>query len=1091
METNDNLDEVFDDVVYENNAQEVFKKLYDLDNLKDRLISRWVWELIQNARGTADSQNQLQIEVVLENERLMFRHNGAPFKDREIAHLIFHGSSKHDLKDIGKFGSGFITTHLISRRVRVRGSLDDGRHFDFVLNREGNDAVQLLQAMEASKLEFLASVGKTPKSVPHPFTTEYAYPLSDAIREIVLQGIQALRRSAAYIFAFNPMLQRLKISTPTDTVDLTLRNLNEPLLPDARCLTLRADNKDVSQSLVVISSGGVEVAMAINLSDGQSAIELPSGIPRLFVAFPLNNTENFGVPLVLNSELFAPQEGRDGIYLGTSENETNVSNQALFMTGLQNIVDLISKAAQNNWSKVADVTVVPAFVTPSWAKEAWLRSQLRDVLVEGFRNQPLLRTVSGKFITPRSAWIPVTQNGASSSELWRVTEKLNVAADLLPRSQDQEAWGQSLQSWLPFLKDKEPHPKEIWSVEKLAVLLESLRKVTTVSAALQNDADAISWINEVHALIMQAGCFDLFRQRALIPNENGNFVQLSTLHLDSKVDEGLKDIAEQLGFPIRATLIHPGITSNEVHKALSAYTEATLVSKTLDLVRTRFPEQPLPDDVRNASVKFFGWLLTRGQTVYLDNYPVLSQVEPAKKVMFRLQLRANSTDNQRWLAPIELWPAQAREFSELFSDSVILHPDYAKTCSNPELWKKLESNGYLHLGPIIETESKVTDFLPDEPLPPDEEKSKPNSETLQPRSQIPFFSGDDHFVLNRARGSETRAIKVLKFLFDFILPADTRAFEVVTTKCDNGKDHRFYRAGWLTSLRNRWVPVGQGRSEPSAQSMASLLGKEPELLKRLSDQRVSQVFSIMGVSPADLLLRTVGRDDPERMILIQALSQISNAVHNDAERVKALAGAIEQDPEVLVFAEQRQQRRETVKRNQALGALVEDLFKQAFQGTGLVACRTGPGHDYLVTEGEEEDAGRIEIDSPIGKVFVEIKATTTNMARMSVKQVGEAVSNQERYFLCVAAVPDSNLNVDSFKARAKFVLNIGHLFQNLWREYVAMQNAVSKTPKYESGLAIELTDQQAKFRVDEEVWQTGMNFDNVIAEFKSRITDMV
>jgi hypothetical protein len=41
-------------------------------------------------------------------------------------------------------------------------------------------------------------------------------------------------------------------------------------------------------------------------------------------------------------------------------------------------------------------------------------------------------------------------------------------------------------------------------------------------------------------------------------------------------------------------LIHPSITSQDIHKALSTYTEAFLVSKTLELVRTRFPEQPLP-----------------------------------------------------------------------------------------------------------------------------------------------------------------------------------------------------------------------------------------------------------------------------------------------------------------------------------------------------------------------------------------------------------------------------------------------------------------------------------------------------------------
>lgn len=77
MEATDNLDEVFNDVVYDNNAQEVFKKLHALDNERDLLVSRWVWELIQNARGTAGSQAKLQIEVSLEDQHLIFRHNGA------------------------------------------------------------------------------------------------------------------------------------------------------------------------------------------------------------------------------------------------------------------------------------------------------------------------------------------------------------------------------------------------------------------------------------------------------------------------------------------------------------------------------------------------------------------------------------------------------------------------------------------------------------------------------------------------------------------------------------------------------------------------------------------------------------------------------------------------------------------------------------------------------------------------------------------------------------------------------------------------------------------------------------------------------
>lgn len=1087
METNDDLDKVFDNVVYENNAQEVFKKLTDLDNKRNVLVSRWVWELIQNARGTAGSQTTLQIEVVFNQSHLLFRHNGAHFKDREIAHLIYHGSSKHDPKDIGKFGSGFITTHLLSRQVRVRGTLSDGRSFDFILNRNGKDAAELRAAMEGSKADFIASLDQKPEAVPAPFTTEYTYPLHESIREVVLKGIQSLHLSAPYIFAFNFMLQRLKISTPDESVDLTRKEL-EPLFPASRYQGLCLNGKEPQQWLVTLAENNVEAAIALNANCDALAVQLPVSVPRLFVAFPLNNTENFGLPLVLNSESFAPPEDRDGIYLGTGENEINSKNKELFIVGCQTIVRLISLATQQAWSNTANATGIQPFATPSWANEVWLRTQICEVLIQGFRTQKLLRTISGNIIAPQSAWIPITQNGASSAELWRVTRKLNAAVDFLPRQEDQEAWSQSLQSWVPFLKDREIQPKELWSVDKLAAHLESLNTVTAVGAALQAETDAVAWINEVHSLIVQAGRFDLFRQCALIPNENGNFVPLGLLHLHVKIDESLKDIAEQLSYAVRASLIHSGITSLDIQKALSTYTETSLISKTLELVRTRFSEHPLPERVRNASVKFFGWLLTQGQTIHLDNYPVLSQVDSAENVMLCLKLRANSDDRQRWLAPITLWPDSAREFSDLFSDKVILHPDYADACANLESWKKLEANGYLRLVPFFESESKVSDFLPDELLLPD--KSKPNSEASHIRSQIPFFSGDDYCVLNRARGSNKRAIKVLKFLFEYILPIDPRAFEEVTAPCDNGKDHKFYRAGWLTSLRNRWVPMGEGQSEPSAQSMASLLAADPGLLKQLSDQRIAKLFTVMGANPADLLLRTVSQDDQERMSLIQSLAQITNAVGHNAERVKALAGAIEQDPEVLVFAEQRQRRREIVKRNQELGALVENLFREAFVGTGLVASRTGPGHDYSIVEGEEEDVGQIEINSPNGKVFVEIKATTTDSARMSVLQVQEAVANKGRYFLCVVAVSNTVLGVDDFKAKARFVTNIGDLFQILWTEYISMNKAVSAAKTEDSGLAIELAGQQAKFRVNESVWQVGKNFASVLVEFKSRLSIM-
>ena len=346
MEATDNLDLVCDEVVYDNNAQEVSKKLEDLDNRRDLLVSRWIWELLQNARGLAGSQPELKVEIAHDGQHLTFRHNGPAFEEREIAHLIFHGSTKTNPRDIGRFGSGFITTHLISRRVRVRGSLSDGRPFDFELNREGKDPAELRSAMDRSKDQLRLSLSQAPPKVPDPYTTEYIYPLvDDAIRAVVVKGIQALTASAAYIFAFNPMLRSLKITTQDSPIDMEQEPL-ERLQPNTRRLALKTNGQQSSQWLVATCDEDVSAAILLEVKDGTASVKPPTDVARLFLAFPLNGTETLCIPLVLNSELFVPPEDRDGIYLGVAQNEANQKNMDLFTGGCRRIITLASLAAQ-------------------------------------------------------------------------------------------------------------------------------------------------------------------------------------------------------------------------------------------------------------------------------------------------------------------------------------------------------------------------------------------------------------------------------------------------------------------------------------------------------------------------------------------------------------------------------------------------------------------------------------------------------------------------------------------------------------------------------------------------------------------------
>jgi len=132
------LDKARDKVLRENTAQTVFKYLEDLENNKAEYGSRWIWELVQNARDAAGKNLRSVVEASLSAGAFVFRHSGEPFREEEIAHLIYYGSSKHDPESsdpIGNFGSGFLTTHLLAKSVSVKGTMYDGRQFNFVLER--------------------------------------------------------------------------------------------------------------------------------------------------------------------------------------------------------------------------------------------------------------------------------------------------------------------------------------------------------------------------------------------------------------------------------------------------------------------------------------------------------------------------------------------------------------------------------------------------------------------------------------------------------------------------------------------------------------------------------------------------------------------------------------------------------------------------------------------------------------------------------------------------------------------------------------------------------------------------------------------
>lgn len=116
---------------------------------------RWLWELMQNARDVPNKWGAVSIKIILSKESIKVCHNGSPFSIRNLTNLIQQVSSKleDDENDfIGKFGTGFMVTHLLSKKLKVQGILHEeglsAYNFNILIDRDSLNSVELSEKIQ-------------------------------------------------------------------------------------------------------------------------------------------------------------------------------------------------------------------------------------------------------------------------------------------------------------------------------------------------------------------------------------------------------------------------------------------------------------------------------------------------------------------------------------------------------------------------------------------------------------------------------------------------------------------------------------------------------------------------------------------------------------------------------------------------------------------------------------------------------------------------------------------------------------------------------------------------------------------------------
>jgi hypothetical protein len=1024
-------------------ARRIITGIKEARNNSESAGRRWPFELLQNAHDTGPylGRNSVQVSIVLnqtsEGTTLVFEHDGAPFAVKELVALLAGGSSKEfeSEETTGRFGTGFLVTHVLATKVRVRGILTNGdslESFDLALER-GGDEETIIRNIDISKLALRDAVSLERISNEKSASFEY---LVDNLSAASL-GLTAVRQALPYLFATCPNFGSFLLCDHEGNSETWTTEEKESSVYEDRTikniLLLRRSSGTVEEryrSIAVSDSDESPAAIIVaKMSEGQWQVHLPEKtVPRIFRRLPI---QSYSVPIVpVLDGNFDVHQDRQGLSL-------NDENKRLLGIALGNIPAAIQFAFREHWASkhlLAQIEAPSGSSSVNQDELDWWKQELTKLassvailaIVESRgRLGPALDgdDWSADFLLP--------QLNISSSEhtvaLDRAWPLIDAISDLDPPELSvANEWTTIARNWTDLGLDV-----RLVALEDIA---DHLRNVGGLLNELPINGDKSGWL--VTFLDVVGECWTKMKVEhlaaldGLLPNQQGRLCGHKELLRDSGISDSVKDIAQTLGIDIRARLFETKLVqaansmglnyfSNVLEKLLPAtLTEDELIEQCVSLLNKKLVEdKEAPNDpiLTNGSVRLFSHLWR-------------NKGASAESVAKKCPLIAMDGTVMKWsstrmmMAPVELWHPEARPFSGAYPPRRILSTLYAEGPEGLELGSALVTWGIAIRDPLTKSSPELKDKRL-QGLAHDVSVTEGVTVNGVEFSHIALLTDA---VLLHCQESVEYAKRLLGLVLKYIANHDDQWRiwrEVKGTKDRKQVQISLRGAVWVSDLTTRaWVPVeGEGESSKAFAKAATLQDLlEPDWL--IDNERGVELLSdCFGFD--SLESRLLGVEPSKRQEMRDNLAKLVDVAKSDPAALSEFADEIEA----------RESRKRDVGRWRRLGLAVQDAVQALLESRGLEVNVIDRGFDFEVLvksdgELEEADLARLEI----GPYFMEVKATTQGEVKMTPTQASHAAVNVERYALCVIdlrAIPEDELDrvwaAEDIEDLSHVVTNIG------------------------------------------------------------------
>lgn len=549
----------------------VAKRLRQLNQPSDVDCKRWVWELIQNAKDTIASdptRNKINVRIEIEGDIVRFRHDGNPFtSDARFGLLYKYSEDKENSESIGRFGTGFLTTHCLSKVVTIESNMYSNDEktelcgFSVTMYRDGQIEKELLEGLD--KME------ESQKYYEDLFEwTTFTYHVStDSGRRAIQLGIENFYKHITQTMLFCKELASIELNDNGKITNIIRRPIEE-VAPNVMSAIFEIHSETTSIRRFLYSSyheynkelsdkyradREIRIDAAIEV-DEDNCIVSHAGNTSHFCVFPLVGIETqLEEPIILNSPDFEPDDERQSLLLlgqNWDEEHNNISevgiNQIIYSKVYSLYDNLVSYLSSNSYGKLyllangLKKAKEHDKLDEKWYSENVIKNY-RDVLLK----YPFVEPYANKELKKLADCIFVKE---SKNE----NEVFSLLTSLYPDKliKDNLEWSQFV--WKEGL--------DIWNTEDLCKNIEEKNNWNNIT--LEEGVAVTDWYNK---FLTHVQTYDerYLKKYALLPNMNGELKKIDAENFKQgeKVSAFIIDLLVKLGKDVKPILLHSDVTA--------------------------------------------------------------------------------------------------------------------------------------------------------------------------------------------------------------------------------------------------------------------------------------------------------------------------------------------------------------------------------------------------------------------------------------------------------------------------------------------------------------------------------------------------